>query len=55
MWSGFAGRAEILCHTADVQLGLPRRKPKYAFCNNSQKFTEDKSRGYMLASPVGYC
>ena len=24
LWSGFAGRAEILCHTADVQLGLPR-------------------------------
>ena len=22
------------------------RRPKYAFCNNSQKFTEDKSRGY---------
>ncbi len=27
MWSGFAGRAEILCHTADVQLGLPRHPP----------------------------
>lgn len=25
------------------------RRPKYAFCNNSQKFTEDKSRGYMGA------